>query len=227
MSPNVNGQRELTADEQRFEAAHHLLEDLESHGVAFYLVEGEVRFRPASIISEAGKTELQHYKSEILELLREKAERAAAREARLAAQPEVDPMPNEEWVAICELTNGEQLVLCNWIAETLEAAPELERYRYDSYQLKHIFERARGVLHDGAAVSGCHVGGGVPRPALSGSAVRGCRGALLLHPRASRGARREARAGGGAAGVDEGCHNAQRREEARRSREGALASVRP
>jgi TubC N-terminal docking domain len=143
MSPNVNGQRELTADdEQRFEAAHHLLEDLESHGVAFYLVEGEVRFRPASIISEAGKTELQHYKSEILELLREKAERAAAREARLAAQPEVDPMPNEEWVAICELTNGEQLVLCNWIAETLEAAPELERYRYDSYQLKHIFERA-------------------------------------------------------------------------------------
>jgi DNA-binding PadR family transcriptional regulator len=140
---DINGQREITEDEeQRFEAAYHLLEDLRAQGIAFGLVEEEVRFRPASRISEAGKAEMQHYKAEIYELLREEEEVARAREARLAAQPETDPKPEEEWVDFEELTSEEQRVLFAWIAETLEAAPLLERYRHDSYQLKHIFARA-------------------------------------------------------------------------------------
>jgi hypothetical protein len=137
-----NGYREHTVDEEeRYEAAHALLEELEALGVGFRLVEGEVRFRPASRVSEVDKAELRRYKAEVYELLREE-EIEARRAAHLAAQPEVDPLPDEEYNEFCELPLDQGDPLLSWIPESLELAPETERYRHDSYELKHVFERA-------------------------------------------------------------------------------------
>lgn len=156
-----NGHRELSLEEQeaRCERAHYLLEELEEQGIGFRLVEGEVLFRPASRISDVARAELRSYKDEIYELLREE-ECNARRDAHLASQPEIDElfeaeldeggewgpiqtMLSAEFGALGELGYDRENELMDWIEETLESAPEkTERYRHDSYELKHIFERS-------------------------------------------------------------------------------------
>ena len=67
--------RELSGEEeQRYETAHDLLEELEALGVEFRLVDGKVRFKPASCVGKVGTAALKRYKAEIYELLREEAE---------------------------------------------------------------------------------------------------------------------------------------------------------
>jgi PAS domain-containing protein len=137
--------RELTdEEEQRCETAHALIEALEGSGVTFRLVDGKVRFKPASRVGKVGKAALERYKAEIYELLREEAEYEARREALLANQPETDPMPDDEWEELEELSQEQRWALYQWIGESLEAATPADGSfaRYDSYYLKHVFERS-------------------------------------------------------------------------------------
>ena len=135
--------RELSGEEeQRYETAHDLLEELEALGVVFRLVDGKVRFKPASRVGKVGKAALERYKAEIYELLREDAECNARWEALLASQPETDPLPDDEWEEFEELSIDQQMACFRWIEESLEAAPILEGNRRDSYHLKHVFERS-------------------------------------------------------------------------------------
>jgi hypothetical protein len=141
-TPNGSEAREVDLDDVRYEEAHDLLERWERAGVYFWTVGEEVRFRPASLISEEGKAELKSYEDEVYALLREEEEVEARNAALFAAQPEADPLPEDEYEEFSELSCAQGDALFAWISETFEAAPELERYRHDSYELKHIFERA-------------------------------------------------------------------------------------
>jgi hypothetical protein len=149
--------RELSGEEeQHYETAHDLLEELEALGVEFRLVDGKVRFKPASRVGKVGKAALERYKGEIYELLREEAECNARWESLLASQPETEYLPDDEDAAWNELQEEEsepqeeesrppseqQMALFRWIDESLEAAPLLEVNRRDSYHLKHVFERS-------------------------------------------------------------------------------------
>ena len=127
---------------ERYETAYDLIEELRVH-IAFRLVDGKVRIRPASALSDHAKSELRRVKAEVAEILREEDEREAAWEQALAAAPETDVMPDAEYDEFDELPNDQQSVLFRWIGESLETAPEkTERYRHDSYELKHVFARA-------------------------------------------------------------------------------------
>lgn len=136
--------RELSPEEEeRYETAYDLIEELRGCGVDFRLVDGRVRYRPASRVSEHGKAELGRCKAEVYELLREEAELEAAHESRLANQPEMDLLPDHEYEEFSELPVDKQQALFEWIEESLEVSPEcIEADRRDSYQLKHIFERS-------------------------------------------------------------------------------------
>jgi len=142
---NADERRELSIEEeQRYETAHYILEQLERLGVRFRTVGGKVRYRPASLVNEAAKAELKRYKDEIYELLRDEEEVDALH----AAQPEVDPLPDDEWEEFAELTDEQQMALCGWISETLEVDPQMSpSSRRDSYELKHIFERSPGGFY--------------------------------------------------------------------------------
>jgi hypothetical protein len=147
-------------EEERYETAYELIEELRGSGVDFRLVGGRVRFRPVSCVNERGRSALQHCKAEVYEILREEEEIEARREAHLAAQPEMDPMPDEEYDEFYNLLpprdpdeeteeeyekriNARQDALFRWIRESLAISPETSTGRLrDSYYLKHVFERS-------------------------------------------------------------------------------------
>jgi hypothetical protein len=134
---------ELSAEEERYETAYDLIETLRSVNVDFRLVDGKVRYRPVSRVNEHGRAELRRCKAEVYEILLEEEKIAARVEARRRAAPEVLQLPNDEYDELSELTADQQNALFGWIRESLEISPETtERYRHDSYELKHIFERA-------------------------------------------------------------------------------------
>lgn len=152
--------RELSEEEEeRYEKAADLLETLRERGIDFRLVRGKVCYRPASRLSEVARAELESVRDEVREILLEEEEREAWWEARLANQPEMDPMPNEEYEEFCNLLpprdpdeeteeyekrlNALQDTLLGWIGESIEVSPEksIARLR-DSYSLKHVFERS-------------------------------------------------------------------------------------
>jgi hypothetical protein len=142
MAHEHEGYRELSEEEEeRYETAYDLIEELRGCGVTFRLVDGRVRFRPAERVSEFGKAELRRCKAEVHEILREEEERDAWWEARLANQPETDPLPDDESEELGKLTFDQQTELLGWIEESLVPAPEPEGNRRDSYGLKHTFER--------------------------------------------------------------------------------------
>jgi hypothetical protein len=101
-----------------------------------------MRHHPATVVNEFGSSELKRCEAEIIELLTEEAEAEAAWEAMLAAVPETDRLPNEEYEGLLELDLEHQNELFEWIEDNIMPAPEgAERYRHDSYELKHVFER--------------------------------------------------------------------------------------
>jgi hypothetical protein len=142
------------ADMERYATAEGLISDLRAHGIEFWTPGaslGEVHYRPASILSDYAKSELERVKSEVYEILREEEEIEAQWEARLASVSEFDPLADrddayDEWIEQAEfgeLSFTQSVALVGWIEENLEPAQERnERYRHDSYELKHIFERA-------------------------------------------------------------------------------------
>jgi succinate dehydrogenase flavin-adding protein (antitoxin of CptAB toxin-antitoxin module) len=143
-TPNDNGARDLTQESEdkaawRQERAHNLLLEHEDRGVVFWTDGDDVRFRPARRVGAEAVRELRILKAEVLDLLRGEEEDMAVK----VSQPEVDPMPNDEYEEFKELTDKEQDALFRWIGETLEAAPPLPRTERDSYELKHIFARTR------------------------------------------------------------------------------------
>jgi hypothetical protein len=149
------------ADMERYATAERLISDLRAHGIEFWTTGGEVHYRPASILSDYAKSELERVKSELYEILREE-EREAWWETTLAAQPEMDPMPADEYDEFCrlgllpededdetkdepdeELINARQDTLIRWISETLVIDPDLKPSSYrTSYHLKHVLEES-------------------------------------------------------------------------------------
>jgi hypothetical protein len=146
------------ADMERYATAERLISDLRAHGIEFWTPGGEVHYRPASVLSDYAKSELERVKSEVYAILREEEEHEAWWEATLAAQPEMDPMPNEEYEEFYNLLpprdpdeeteeeyekriNARQDALFRWIRESLAISPETSTGRLrDSYYLKHVFE---------------------------------------------------------------------------------------
>jgi hypothetical protein len=146
------------ADMERYATAERLTSDLRAHGIEFWTPGREVHYRPASVLSDYAKSELERVKSEVYEILREEEEHEAWWEATLAAQPEMDPMPNEEYEEFYNLLpprdpdeeteeayekriNARQDALFRWIRESLAISPETSTGRLrDSYYLKHVFE---------------------------------------------------------------------------------------
>jgi len=140
----VSEYRELSEEEEeRYEKAYDLLKTLRGLGIDFRLVRGKVCYRPASRLSEVARAELEQVRDEVQEILLEEEEREAWWESRLANQPEMDPMPEEEYEELLELPKEQTDALFGWIAESIEICPEksVERLR-DSYSLKHVFERS-------------------------------------------------------------------------------------
>src|SRR4051794_14674627 len=90
-------------EEERFETAYELIEELKGSCVDFRLVDGKVRFRPASRINEHGRAELKRCKAEVYEILREEEDLAVWWGAKLADQPEMDPLPGNEYEELCEI----------------------------------------------------------------------------------------------------------------------------
>jgi hypothetical protein len=129
-------------EETRYETAYDLIKALRGCGVTFRVVDGKLRYRPADKVNELGKAELKRCKAEVIELLQDEAEAEAEWEARLANQPETDPMPDAEYEAFTELPTGQQNMLFDWIEESFEPALETEANLRDSYGLKHTFERS-------------------------------------------------------------------------------------
>jgi hypothetical protein len=126
---------EAYTTEERYEAAYDLIEALRGSGVAFRLCGGEVRYWLVDRISDKGRSELERVKSEVYKILREEKER----EAWLANQPEVDPLPDDEYDDWTELTNEQQAEISCWIPQTMEIDSDLKA---SSYHLKHVFERS-------------------------------------------------------------------------------------
>jgi hypothetical protein len=135
--------------EERFEEYYGDLERFDYRKISGNLHTGMpyvvefASYRTASVLSEFARSELRRCKAEVYEILCEEGERAAWWEAKLAAAPETDALPDDEYAELGELTWDQQEALFGWIRESLEISPEAtECYRHDSYELKHIFERA-------------------------------------------------------------------------------------
>ena len=98
------------ADMERYATAEGLISDLRAHGIEFWTPGaslGEVHYRPASILSDYAKSELERVKSEVYEILREEEEIEAQWEARLASVSEFDPLADrddayDEWIEQAE-----------------------------------------------------------------------------------------------------------------------------
>jgi hypothetical protein len=126
-------------DTERYDTALELVGELRVCGVTFRIVDGRVRYRPLSRVTEHGRAELKRCKDEVHEILREEE----AHEAWLANRPEEDPLPDDEYNEFKELSDEQQAALCGWIARTLEVDPDRRPSSYHtSYHLKHVFERS-------------------------------------------------------------------------------------
>jgi hypothetical protein len=65
---------EYIDEEERYEAADELLSELRGSGIIFRLVDGKVRCRAMSALSEVAKSELRRVKNEVAEILRDEDE---------------------------------------------------------------------------------------------------------------------------------------------------------
>jgi len=115
--------------------------------VAETIRENKPGLRFALLVAEGMSEELAYEESGLakLEAKKEEEEYDAWWEAKLASQPEIDPchLPGDEYEEYSRLTDDQQDTVVGWIEENLEEAPEkTERYRRDSYGLKHDFERS-------------------------------------------------------------------------------------
>ena len=72
--------------------ARSLIERLTRRGVSFRLVDGKVRFRPASRLSEEERAELRRVRDETRQLIREDDERRRRGEGNVRDQGEVFEM---------------------------------------------------------------------------------------------------------------------------------------
>jgi hypothetical protein len=66
--------------------ARSLIEQLAHRGVSFRLVEGKVRFRPTTLLTDDERTEIRRVKDEVYQLLREDDDRRRRNEGNVRDQ---------------------------------------------------------------------------------------------------------------------------------------------
>ena len=75
--------------------ARSLIEKLAHRGVSFRLVEGKVRFRPTTLLTDDERTEIRRVRDEVCQLLREDDDRRRRNEGNVRDQGVVFEMARE------------------------------------------------------------------------------------------------------------------------------------